>query len=102
MEKEEKELQIQLAKEERELQIKLAQLQTRIQISLAVVFGELALLAGVVIGLMQVFFATPAEMVLIRQLLLVTAGVSFVSIAFVIEIGIKKMVSTRKELDNLT
>lgn len=102
MDKEEKELQLQLAKEERELQIKLAQLQTRIQISLAVVFGELAFLAGVVIGLAQIFFAIPAELVWIRQLIFVTAVVSFVLIAFVIEIGVKKMVSTRKELDKLT
>ena len=102
MNKEEKELQIQLAKEERELQIKLAQLQTRIQIALAVAFGELALLAGVVIGLMQVFFATPAEMVWIRQLLFISALVCFVLIALVIELSVRKMVATRKELDKLT
>jgi hypothetical protein len=101
MEKEEKELQIQLAKEDRELQIKLAQLQSDINFRTSVSLGYIAIMAGFLIAGYQFIIDGTTT----NNVAKIIVGLGFIGIMVIVGIftfrAINRLESSREELRNL-
>jgi hypothetical protein len=103
MDKEDRELQIQLAKETKELQIKIAQLNAKLRINLAAVFGFIALAGAFILAGYQVALgAIRTEPINQFEVYIAVLFLGFAGIVLVVAFSYwLKLRSCEKEFDSL-